>query len=150
MSVHAFCKLMPMASGGNRFPGPDRRRHFRVEGEWSVRVAAVEQTGAISEFEARALNISMGGVLLETVVQANLWVDKAMSLTFPAAATPVPAVVRRFLDYGDEGRTTTRWGVEFTDLTLEVKATWTRFLFSEARRLGQEAAHREFLARRPM
>jgi hypothetical protein len=113
-------------------------------------VAAVEQTGAISEFEARALNISMGGVLLETVVQANLWVDKAMSLTFPAAATPVPAVVRRFLDYGDEGRTTTRWGVEFTDLTLEVKATWTRFLFSEARRLGQEAAHREFLARRPM
>ncbi len=112
-------------------------------------MAAVEQTGAISEFEARALNISMGGVLVETAVQANLWVDKSMSITFPAAGTPVPAVVRRFLDYGDEGRTTTRWGVEFTELSLEVKATWTRFLFSEARRLGQEAAHREFLARRP-
>ena len=69
-----------MASGGNRSPAPDRRRHFRVEGEWSVRVAAVEQTGAISEFEARALNISLGGVLLETVVQAKMWVDKAMSL----------------------------------------------------------------------
>jgi hypothetical protein len=27
---------------------------------------------------------------------------------------------------------------------------WARFLFSKARRLGQEAAHREFLARRPM
>ena len=139
-----------MASGRDRFPGPDRRRHFRVEGDWNVRIAAVEQTGAVTEYDARALNISMGGTLLETPVQANLWVDKAMSITFPNAGTPVPAVVRRFLDYGDEGRTTTRWGIEFTDLTLEVKATWTRFLFSEARRLGQEAAHREFLARRPM
>jgi c-di-GMP-binding flagellar brake protein YcgR len=137
-----------VASGGNRFPGLDRRRHFRVEGEWDVRVAAVEQTGAVSEFDAQALNISMGGVLLETLVKANLWVEKPMSITFPGAGTPVPAVVRRFLDYGDEGRTTTRWGVTFTDLTLEVKATWTRFLYSEARRLGQEAAHREFLARR--
>lgn len=139
-----------MASGGNRFPGPDRRRHFRVEGEWAVQVAAVEETGAVSEFEGRALNISMGGVLLETVVKANLWAGKPMSITFPAAGTPLPAVVRRFLDYGDEGRTTTRWGVAFTELTLEVKAMWTRFLFSEARRLGQEAAHREFLARRPL
>ena len=139
-----------MASGGNRFPGLDRRRHFRVEGLWDVRVDAVEETGAVSEFEARALNISMSGVLLETAVKANLWVGKAASISFPAAGTPVPAVVRRFLDYGDEDRTTTRWGVEFTELTLEVKATWTRFLFSEARRLGQEAAHREFLARRPM
>jgi len=139
-----------MASGGNRFPGPDRRRHFRVEGEWNVRIAAVEQTGAVSEFDAVALNISMSGVLLETGVQANLWVDKALTIVFANAGTPVPAVVRRFLEYGDEGRTTTRWGVEFGDLTLEVKATWTRFLFSEARRLGQEAAHREFLARRPM
>ena len=139
-----------MASGTDRFPGRDRRRHFRVEGDWSVRIAAVEQTGAVTEYDARALNISMGGTLLETAVQANLWVDKTMSITFPNAGTPVPAVVRRFLDYGDEARTTTRWGIEFTDLTLEVKATWTRFLFSEARRLGQEAAHREFLARRPM
>jgi hypothetical protein len=113
-------------------------------------VAAVEQTGSVSEFDARALNISMGGVLLETLVRANLWVEKPMSITFPAAGTPMPAVVRRFLDYGDEGRTTTRWGVAFTELTLEVKATWTRFLYSEARRLGQEAAHREFLARRPL
>jgi len=113
-------------------------------------VAAVEMTGSGSEFDAKALNISMGGVLLETAVRANLWVDKTLTIVFPNAGTPVPAVVRRFLEYGDEGRTTTRWGVEFGDLTLEVKATWTRFLFSEARRLGQEAAHREFLARRPM
>jgi hypothetical protein len=139
-----------MARGGNRFPGLDRRRHFRVEGEWGVHVAAVEQTGSVSEFDAMALNISMGGVLLETAVKANLWVEKPVSITFPAAGTPVPGIVRRFLDYGDEGRTTTRWGVAFTELTLEVKATWTRFLYSEARRLGQEAAHREFLARRPL
>ena len=150
MLAYPVCKLGQMASGTDRFPGPDRRRHFRVEGDWSVRIAAVEQTGAVTEYDARALNISMGGTLLETALQANLWVDKTMSITFPNAGTPVPAVVRRFLDYGDEGRTTTRWGIEFTGLTLEVKATWTRFLFSEARRLGQEAAHREFLARRPL
>jgi c-di-GMP-binding flagellar brake protein YcgR len=128
-----------MARGGNRFPGPDRRRHVRVEGAWDVRVAAVEETGAVTEFAARALNISMSGVLLETAVTANLWVGKAVAITFPGAGTPAPALVRRFLEYGDDGRTTTRWGVEFTDLTLEVKATWTRFLFSEARRLGQDA-----------
>ena len=65
-----------MASGGQRFPGPDRRRHFRVEGEWNVRIAAVEQTGAVSEFDARALNIAMGGILLETVVQATSGTDE--------------------------------------------------------------------------
>jgi c-di-GMP-binding flagellar brake protein YcgR len=149
MSRYLVCKIGWVASGGNRLPGPDRRRHFRVEGVWDVHVAAVEETGAVSEFDATALDISMGGVLLETAVKGNLWVGKAMAITFPSAGSPVPAVVRRFLEYGDEGRTTTRWGVEFTGLTLEVKATWTRFLYSEARRLGQEAAHREFLARRP-
>jgi hypothetical protein len=139
-----------MAVGREGFSGAERRRHFRVEGEWRVRVAAVELTGSLSEFEATALNISMSGVLLETAVQANLWVDKPLEVAFPRADEPVPAVVRRFLAYGDERRTTTRWGVEFGDLGVPARAMWTRFLYSEARRLGQESAHREFLARRSL
>jgi c-di-GMP-binding flagellar brake protein YcgR len=139
-----------MPGGTDRFPGAERRRHFRVEGEWPVRVAAVELTGSLSEFAATALNISMGGVLLETAVQANLWVDKPLEVAFPRADEPVPAVVRRFLAYGDERQTTTRWGVEFADLGVAARAMWTRFLYSEARRLGQESAHREFLARRSL
>jgi c-di-GMP-binding flagellar brake protein YcgR len=139
-----------MRSDTNRFPAPERRRHFRVDGEWPVRVAAVELTGGVSEFDARALNISMGGVLLETAVNANLWVEKALEVAFPRADGPVPATVRRFLAYGDERQTTTRWGLEFVPLSVPDRAMWTRFLYSEARRLGQEAAHREFLARRPL
>jgi hypothetical protein len=131
-------------------PGGERRRHFRVEGEWPVRVAATEMTGSVSEFDAKALNISMGGVLVETAVHANLWVDKVLELAFPRAGGPVPATVRRFLAYGDDRRTTTRWGLELAPLSVPDRAMWTRFLFSEARRLGQEAAHREFLARRPL
>jgi hypothetical protein len=139
-----------VASSTNRSSGAERRRHFRVDGEWPVRVAAVEMTGSVSEFDAKALNISMGGVLLETHVHANLWVEKPLQMAFPRADGPVPATVRRFLAYGDDRQTTTRWGVEFATLTVPERAMWTRFLFSEARRLGQEAAHREFLARRPL
>jgi c-di-GMP-binding flagellar brake protein YcgR len=139
-----------VASSTNRFSGAERRRHFRVDGEWPVRVAAVEMTGSVSEFDAKSLNISMGGVLLETHVHANLWVEKPLQMAFPRADCPVPAMVRRFLAYGDDRQTTTRWGVEFATLTVPERAMWTRFLFSEARRLGQEAAHREFLARRPL
>jgi hypothetical protein len=149
MDNSVICDLK-MASSTNRFPGTERRRHFRVDGEWAVRVAAVEMTGAVSEFDARALNISMSGVLLETAVHANLWVEKPLEVAFPRADGPVPATVRRFLAYGDDRQTTTRWGVEFAALTVAERAMWTRFLFSEARRLGQEAAHREFLARRPL
>ena len=139
-----------MASDANRLPGSERRRHYRVEGEWPVRVAAVEHTGSVSEFDATARNISMGGVLLETAVNANLWVDKALKLAFPGAAAPIPATVRRFLAYGDDRKTTTRWGTEFVDLTIQERAMWTRFLFTEIRRLGQEAAHRQFLGDHPL
>ena len=137
-------------SSANRFPSAERRRHFRVDGDWPVRVSAIEMTGAVSEFDAKALNISMSGALLETTVHANLWVEKALEVAFPRAGGPVPARVRRFLAYGDDRQTTTRWGLEFAPLSVPDRAMWTRFLFSEARRLGQEAAHREFLARRPL
>jgi PilZ domain len=139
-----------MPSDASGFSGRERRRHFRVEGDWPVRVAAVEMTGGISEFDARALNISIGGLLLETDVGSNLWVEKVVQVGFSGAGGAVAATVRRFLDYGDERRKTTRWGVELAELSVPERAMWTRFLFSEARRLGQEGAHREFIARRSL
>jgi PilZ domain len=139
-----------MAGQTSTFAGGDRRRSFRVEGEWAVHVAAVEMTGRVSEFDAIARNVSTGGVLLETAVQANLWIDKAVRVEFPQAGGSVSGVVRRFLAYGDERQATTRWGVELLDLSVPERAMWTRFLFSEARRLGQEGALREFLARRAL
>jgi len=135
-----------MKAASNRYGGPERRRHFRVEGEWAIRVDAVDETGAVSEFVGRALNISMSGILLEASVDSNLWVDKRLTLILPGAG-PVPAVVRRFIEYAADGHTRTRWGIEFGELDVHQKGNWARFIFTEAHRLGQEAAHREFLKR---
>jgi hypothetical protein len=112
-----------------------------------VSVDAVEHT-RVSEFEAVALNISMSGLLLETPVSANLWIDKELRVTLPGAVGPVDAIVRRFLAYGEGGHKRTRWGIEFAEMTVNQRAHWARFIFSEAHRLGQEAAHRAFLERR--
>jgi PilZ domain len=136
------------AGGGYGYPGAERRRHFRVEGEWPIRVDAVEHSGAVTHFDAIALNISMSGVLLEAAVDANLWVDKQLVLHLPGEVGPIAAHVRRFIEYGEGGHTRTRWGIEFADLTVEQRARWARHIFTEAHRLGQEAAHRAFNERR--
>lgn len=133
-----------MSGGGYRYAGAERRRHFRVEGEWPVRVDAIEHSGAMTHFDGVALNISMSGLLLEAAVDANLWVDKQLLLHLPGGADPVPAQVRRFLDYGEGGHKRTRWGVEFAGLSVEQRGKWARFIFSEAHRLGQAAAHQAF------
>jgi PilZ domain-containing protein len=132
------------------FTGRERRRHFRVVGRWPVRITAVELSGAVAELDAEALNISMGGLLLETDERVALWVDKVVQISFPGAGGAVPGSVRRFLSYGEDGAQTTRWGVELAELSVPEQAMWTRFLFGEARRLGQEGAHRAFLARRSL
>jgi PilZ domain len=132
------------------FTGRERRRHFRVVGEWQVRVAAVDPSVGVPEFAARALNISMSGLLLETEGPADLGVEIAVRIEFPGAGGDVPGRVRRFLSYGQEGTQVTRAAVELEELCASGRAMWTRFLFGEARRLGQEGAHREFLARRSL
>ena len=139
-----------MHHAASGFSGRDRRRHYRVVGEWPVRVAAVELSGAVAEFEARALNISMSGVLLETAVSRSLWVGKVVQVTFPRAEGAVPGSVRRFLSVGEDGAPATRCGVQLADLSVPEHAMWTRFVFGEARRLGQEGAHRAFRARRAL
>lgn len=138
-----------MSSGQHRYGGAERRRHFRVEGEWPIEVDAVEHSGAVSHFEGTALNISMSGLMLEADVDANLWVDKRLVLHLPGGAGPVPAHVRRFLEYGEEGHKRTRWGIEFGELSVEQRGRWARFLFGEAHRLGQAAVQLAFKERRP-
>ena len=134
-----------MSSAANR--GTERRRHFRVEGEWPIRVDAVEHDGTVSQFEGNALNISMSGIMLEAAVKANLWVDKELILILPGGVGPVRSYVRRFLEYAADGHKRTRWGIEFTELDVHQRGLWARFIFTEAHRLGQEAAHRAFLGR---
>lgn len=136
------------SAGGYRYAGGERRRHFRVEGEWPIQVDAVEHSGAISHFEGTALNISMSGLLIEAAVDANLWVDKQLVVHLPGDAGPVAALVRRFLDYGEGGHKRTRWGIEFAGLSVEQRGNWARFIFTEAHRLGQAAAHSAFNDRR--
>jgi hypothetical protein len=135
-----------MSSASNRFPGTERRRHFRVEGEWPIPVDSVDDLGTATRFEGTALNISMSGIMLEAAVNANLWVDKQLTLILPGVG-PVTAVVRRFLEYAADGHKRTRWGIEFAGLDVQQRGLWARFIFSEAHRLGQEAAHRSFLER---
>jgi hypothetical protein len=137
-----------MSSGGHRYGGAERRRHFRVEGEWTISVDAVEHSGAVTHFQGSALNISMSGLLLEADVDANLWVDKQLVLHLPGEAGPIVGQVRRFLDYGEGGHKRTRWGIEFADLSIEQRGKWARFIFSEANRLGQAAAHKAFADQR--
>lgn len=136
------------SAGGYRYAGGERRRHFRVEGEWPIQVDAVEHSGAVSHFEGMALNISMSGLLIEAAVDANLWVDKQLVVHLPGGTGPAAAQVRRFLDYGEGGHKRTRWGIEFADLSVEQRANWARFVFTEAHRLGQAAAHAAFSDRR--
>ncbi|HEY2788589.1 MAG TPA: PilZ domain-containing protein [Gaiellales bacterium] len=134
-----------MSSAANRFPGSERRRHFRVEGEWPILVDAVEHDGAVTASEGNALNISMSGIMLEAAVKANLWVDKELTLNLPGGVGPVRSHVRRFLEYAADGHKRTRWGIEFAELDVHQRGLWARFIFTEAHRLGQEAAHRAFL-----
>jgi len=139
-----------MHTPASAFSGRERRRHYRVMGDWLVRMSAVELSGAVSEIDARALNISMGGLLLETGEPVTLWVDKVVQVAIPGSGGAVPGSVRRFLSYGEEGAQMTRWGLELAELSAPERAMLTRFLFAEARRLGQEGAHRAFLARRSL
>ena len=139
-----------MHTSTSGFTGRERRRHYRVVGEWPVQVAAVELSGGLSEFGARVLNISMGGLLLETESAAGLVVDRVVQVAFPGAEAPVPGTVRRFLSYAEEHSQATRCGVELAELSVPEHAMWTRFVFGEARRLGQEGARRAFLARRSL
>jgi PilZ domain len=139
-----------MQTAATGFTGRERRRHFRVVGEWQVRVVAGGPSPAVPEFAARVLNISLSGVLLETDVPAELGMEHAVRVEFPHAGGAVPGRVRRFLSYGREGTQVTRAAIELDELSSPERAMWTRFLFGEARRLGQEGAHREFLARRSL
>lgn len=117
----------------------DRRRHVRVDCDWTVTAVGIELTGRETRFDATVRNMSTSGLLLETQIGANLAVDKPLRITLPGDVGAVEAVVRRFLEHGAGGMNTTRWGVEFTNLTITQRAHLSRLVFTQAK-LARDAA----------
>jgi PilZ domain len=91
-------------------------------------------------FPATIVNVSLSGVLLEAKTTANLWADKPVAIDLPGGVGTATATVRRFLAYGRDGTKTSRWGIELTDLTLQQRALWSRFIYTAAREAGHALA----------
>jgi c-di-GMP-binding flagellar brake protein YcgR len=106
-----------------------------------VTAVGVELTGRETHFDATVRNISTSGLFLQARVAANLAVDKPLRITLPGDVGVVEAVVRRFLEHGTDGTDTTRWGVEFTSLTITQRAHLARLVFTQAK-LARDAAAR--------
>ena len=79
------------------------------------------------------LNVSLSGVLLEAAITANLWAEKPLTIELPGGVGTTRATVRRFVEYGQDATSTSRWGVELTGLTLHQRALWGRFVYTVAR-----------------
>jgi PilZ domain len=120
--------------------GIERRRHVRVDGAWPVTVHAVEHSGAERSFPATMLNVSLGGILLEAAITANLWADRPLGIELPGGVGLTHATVRRFVEYGEAEAQTSRWGVELTGLTIVQRALWGRFVYTAARATGHALA----------
>jgi hypothetical protein len=113
------------------------RRHVRVDCDWPVTAVGIELTGRETRFQATVRNASTSGLFLEAQIAANLAIDKPLRIALPGDVGVVAAVVRRFLEHGTDGMNTTRWGVEFTSLTITQRANLARLVFTQ---LAQAAA----------
>lgn len=100
----------------------------------------IEHTGAIRPFPATMLNASLSGLLIEAEVAANLWADKPLMIDLPGQVGRTNAIVRHFVEYGEAGHKTSRWGVELTQLTIHQRALWGRFIYTVARETGHPLA----------
>jgi PilZ domain len=120
--------------------GVERRRHVRVDGTWPVTAHVVDHAGAEHSFPATILNVALGGVLVEAAITANLWADRQLDIDLPGGVGRTRATVRRFVEYGEAGARTSRWGVELTDLTVVQRALWGRFVYTTARATGHALA----------
>jgi hypothetical protein len=118
----------------------ERRRHVRVDGSWPVIAHGIEHNGAVHTFPAMIRNVSLSGVLLEAAVAANLWADKPLGIDLPGGVGLTQVTVRRFVEYGDDTNTTSRWGVELTQLTMQQRVFWARFVYTAARESGHVLA----------
>ena len=118
----------------------NRRRHVRVDCDWPVTAVGIELTGRETAIEATVRNISTGGLYLEAKTSANLAVDKPLRIVLPGGVGEVEAVVRRFLEHDTAGAGATRWGVEFTNLTVAQRACISRLVFTAARLAGKAEA----------
>ena len=59
-----------------------------------------------------------------------------LRVTLPGGVGEVEAAVRRFSEHGSDGMTSSRWGVEFVNLTARQHALIARLVFTQARVAG--------------
>ena len=112
--------------------GIERRRHFRVVGEWPVRV----RVGRELVVEATALDISLGGLLVAVDAPVAIEEGRLVEVELAREAGWAPSRVARVA--AGEGPAESRWGLELGDMPPAVGARWARHVFTEARRLGYE------------
>ena len=110
----------------------ERRRHFRVAGEWSVRV----RIGPDVAVDATAVDISLGGILLSVSAPVAIVKGRVLDLCLPDEIGWVEARVSRVHDR--DGDDEARWGLELGEMEPSVRAAWARHVFTEARRRGYQ------------
>ena len=129
-------------AGGAAATGIERRRHFRVAGEWPVGV----RVGHELLVEATAIDISLGGVLVAVDAPVAMQPGRVVEVELPDEGGWAPAKVSRVAPPG-EGERRTRWGLELGDMPPARSAAWARHVFTEARRLGYEQETETWIAR---
>jgi len=108
----------------------ERRRHFRVDGAWPVELRMGHGVAA----QGRAVDISLGGMLVEVDAPVAPSTGATVEVGLPAEIGWVAARVVRLLEVADDDHP--RWGLELGDLPTDVRAAWARHVFTEARRRG--------------
>jgi len=122
----------PESSAGAGDSTLERRRHFRVAGEWPVRLLI----GRDAVLDATALDISLGGMLVSVSTPLAVATGRVLDVRLPEDIGWVEARVARVHDQDSGGGT--RWGLALGEMKPNVRAAWTRHVFTEARRRGYE------------
>ena len=84
--------------------------------------------------DGRAVDISLGGMLVEVDAPVAPSSGGTVEVGLPAEIGWVAARVVRLLDVAD-GDDHPRWGLEFGEMAPDVRAAWARHVFTVARRL---------------
>lgn len=113
--------------------GLERRRHFRVAGDWLVRL----RVGHDAAVDATATDISLGGMRIAVEVSVAVEPGRFVDIYLPAADAWVAARVARVEGATDDDARA-RWGLELGEMPPSIRAQWARHVFTEAKRLGYE------------
>lgn len=119
----------------------NRRHHFRVDLEVPATCYALEDDGVRARgFEVTVLNLSAGGAFVRSREQA--WPPQMVVLRLQSedGAIDVNAHARVVRSgQRDEADGSFLWALEFEALDLPTRSGISRFVFAQAKRLGQAA-----------